>query len=457
MGAFGAIAQVETQASIVAKLAGAAVGVLSLSVSTAALQVLETSGAVTPPLQVNGISNATASMGQARWATDSSGALRVTGKSRGGGVIGTQGILNSGDVIGQDVYTGSDGVGMIRAVSVDVLVDAAPSVGIMPGLWRVRTNNASGVSTTGLSVNSAQQVLASSVGTEALPSLCVGALTVGAYRPATNTLGLVTSATEWGRCSTSGAWTLSRQSIPLLTAPTALNAALTTHGIDGTASNISVVAYGNAGAATAAVYATTVRGTGASITPTDTGDVAQFAMRGATAAGALNGTPGAGVLITARSTWSASNKESDLDLQTVASGASSATSRLRAHSDGGVQIRTSLGTTSPGAGQLWSRGFQGDSQTVSTTGVITALASDTFVIRLTGAAPDLQGIAAPTIGCRYIRLYCVNAITLRHNNAGASAANQITTDTGADVAVAAGKTVPLVYDDVSTKWRVVRY
>jgi len=64
---------------------------------------------------------------------------------------------------------------------------------------------------------------------------------------------------------------------------------------------------------------------------------------------------------------------------------------MRLDSVGGVQVRTAMSSTSPGAGQLVARGLQVDAQTVTTTGAIAALASDTGLVRLTGAAPDRAG------------------------------------------------------------------
>ena len=96
--------------------------------------------------------------------------------------------------------------------------------------------------------------------------------------------------------------------------------------------------------------------------------------------------------------------------------------------------------------------------TIATTGAIASLASDDGFTRLTGAAPDVQGIANPgASAARVIFLYCVNATTLRHENGTAAAADRITSDTAADIAVAAGKTVELIYDPTSSRWRPVRY
>lgn len=127
---------------------------------------------------------------------------------------------------------------------------------------------------------------------------------------------------------------------------------------------------------------------------------------------------------------------------------------MRLDSGGGVQVRSAMSNTSPGTGQLVARGLQVDSQTVSSTGAIAALASDTGLVRLTGAAPDVQGITAPTLGARMLWLYCASATTLRHASASAAAANRIATANGLDLVVTAGSTVRLIYDTTSAVWRV---
>ena len=103
-------------------------------------------------------------------------------------------------------------------------------------------------------------------------------------------------------------------------------------------------------------------------------------------------------------------------------------------------------------------GFGVNESTITTTGVITALNSDTTYTRLTGAAPDIQGVDYPTggyaRGSRLLMLYCVNQTVFRNENAGATAGNRIVTLTGADITVSAGRVVSLVYDVTSTRWRL---
>lgn len=131
--------------------------------------------------------------------------------------------------------------------------------------------------------------------------------------------------------------------------------------------------------------------------------------------------------------------------------------RQRIDATGGVQIRSSMSTTSPGIGQLMVRGLQTDEQNASATGNIAALASDTGVIRMTGAAPVVQGIAAPALGDRQLIIYCTNSTTFNHLDGAAATANQISSDTAANITVAAGHTAMFFYDSTSTKWRPVRF
>ncbi|MFM2414525.1 MAG: hypothetical protein RI911_218 [Candidatus Parcubacteria bacterium] len=74
-----------------------------------------------------------------------------------------------------------------------------------------------------------------------------------------------------------------------------------------------------------------------------------------------------------------------------------------------------------------------------------------------GAAQTLTGIAGGADG-RLLTLTNAdtsNAVTLTNNDAASSAANRIITGTGANLTIAAGASVNLIYDAVDTKWRVV--
>lgn len=138
--------------------------------------------------------------------------------------------------------------------------------------------------------------------------------------------------------------------------------------------------------------------------------------------------------------------------------------------NGALSVAVNTTSTSTTTGSILSAGGLGvvgqtttaqiavTATTDSSTGIINALANPTGFIRLTGAAPDVRGITNPgASACRRVALYCVNATTLTHEGGTASAADRITSDTGANIAVAAGKTVELIYDTVSSRWRPVRF
>lgn len=91
---------------------------------------------------------------------------------------------------------------------------------------------------------------------------------------------------------------------------------------------------------------------------------------------------------------------------------------------------------------------------VASAATITALASTNGFVRLTGAtATSLQGITAGVDG-QVLRLFNNTAanMTIQHENAGATAANRITTMTGADIATTANGFAEFIYDTGSSRW-----
>ena len=95
--------------------------------------------------------------------------------------------------------------------------------------------------------------------------------------------------------------------------------------------------------------------------------------------------------------------------------------------------------------------------TVASTATITALASTTSVVKISGSTgTTIQGITAPATGYQdgqMMHIFSVGAaVTIANENAGASAANRITTCTGADVVGTAPCAFTLVYDVTSTRW-----
>lgn len=101
----------------------------------------------------------------------------------------------------------------------------------------------------------------------------------------------------------------------------------------------------------------------------------------------------------------------------------------------------------------------GPTITATATGTINNSASDSSgtpaeAIRFTGVAPSLTGVAGGTASRKLILEAVGGPLTVQNSNAGSLAANQILTGTGGDMVVAVGGAVLLVYDAVSSIWRV---
>lgn len=91
---------------------------------------------------------------------------------------------------------------------------------------------------------------------------------------------------------------------------------------------------------------------------------------------------------------------------------------------------------------------------VASAATITALSSANTLVKLTGVtATTIQGITAGADGqhMKIINLTGAN-MTIANENAGATAANRITTMTGADVATTGNGAAELVYDTGSSRW-----
>jgi hypothetical protein len=114
----------------------------------------------------------------------------------------------------------------------------------------------------------------------------------------------------------------------------------------------------------------------------------------------------------------------------------------------------------PGAGNIVAEGnvsagiFRSGITTDTTAGIINALSSTNGIARLTGAAPDLRGITAKAGA--FVTVWFQNASTIRHAAGTAAAADRITTNTAADIAIAAGSSVQFFYDTTSAVWRPIR-
>jgi hypothetical protein len=88
---------------------------------------------ITPPIQVQGSSNNTSAISSANWGTSATGQPQYLFLKSKSGTIGTQGIVASGDYLGQITWAGDDGVASIPASSIRSEVDGTPGVNDMPG------------------------------------------------------------------------------------------------------------------------------------------------------------------------------------------------------------------------------------------------------------------------------------------------------------------------------------
>lgn len=94
---------------------------------------------------------------------------------------------------------------------------------------------------------------------------------------------------------------------------------------------------------------------------------------------------------------------------------------------------------------------------VASGGTVTALSSAQGFVKLTGASTtELQGIAAGSDG-KELLIYNASsgALTLKHENAGASAADRIITSDGNDLVVAQYNAVELIYDTGASRWLAI--
>ena len=86
-----------------------------------------------PQFQVAGVATAASSqVGFSRWDNSASSSAIQFAKSRSG-VIGTQGVVSSGDAFGQIQFYGDDGTAFVQGANITALVDGTPGLNDMPG------------------------------------------------------------------------------------------------------------------------------------------------------------------------------------------------------------------------------------------------------------------------------------------------------------------------------------
>jgi hypothetical protein len=88
---------------------------------------------------VNGISGLTATMDFTRWQANNAGPNLVFGKSRGA-AVGTQTIVQNGDILGQFIYSASTGSAFSTCAAMRVFIDGTPGVGDMPTRFQFLTS-----------------------------------------------------------------------------------------------------------------------------------------------------------------------------------------------------------------------------------------------------------------------------------------------------------------------------
>ncbi len=146
------------------------------------------SGTVTPAVQVLGLNGTLGSIAQATYAAATSGPTLYLAKSRGT-VVGTPGVITTGDFIGIISFQGDDGTNFIEAASIAAQSEGTIATGQVPGRLRFLTHNASGTNTQAAFIDSSQ-VLALTNSTAASSSF----VTTGTIQPKLQIVGISTSS-----------------------------------------------------------------------------------------------------------------------------------------------------------------------------------------------------------------------------------------------------------------------
>jgi hypothetical protein len=136
---------------------------------------LNAGGAVNPKLEVLGTTDSLSTIAVGRWGADTSPSSLYAIKSRAATIGVASTIVQSGDQIGQVVFTADDGVTFIQAATIVAEVDGTPGASDMPGRLVFKTTpDGSDTPTTALTINNAQQI-----GVGPAPVTSKGTLQVG--------------------------------------------------------------------------------------------------------------------------------------------------------------------------------------------------------------------------------------------------------------------------------------
>lgn len=123
--------------------------------NTTTLRSFNSSGAVTPVLQVNGTSSATSSLALGRWSTGAfTGPPSLVLGFSAGAAVGTHTLVANADVLGRLSFNGSDGTAFIEAARIESFVNGTPGTNDMPGGLRFQvTPDGSATPATALTIS----------------------------------------------------------------------------------------------------------------------------------------------------------------------------------------------------------------------------------------------------------------------------------------------------------------
>jgi hypothetical protein len=141
---------------------------------------------ITPKVQIQGVNNQNSTLSATTWVAGSGGPQIALGKSRSG-TVGTNSVVQSGDVLGAVTFAGDDGTAIIVGASILGESDGTPGTNDMPGRLvfsttadgaqtvteRLRISSTGAFGISGANYGSANQVLISG-GSAAAPSWSSG-------------------------------------------------------------------------------------------------------------------------------------------------------------------------------------------------------------------------------------------------------------------------------------------
>lgn len=169
----------------------------------AAMPIIGNSSTVTPTMQLAG-TNPDPIFSVQRYATSTAGPIISMAKAQTSGVVGTHGIVGSGETLGYLTWNGSDGVRFIEGAQIKGVVESAPGVNSMPTYLQFLTTPTGTIQPIeGMRVTSAGNV---GIGATTVPAKLVvrGAGQATGNVDTTATLGATLSLQDTGALSNNG-------------------------------------------------------------------------------------------------------------------------------------------------------------------------------------------------------------------------------------------------------------